>query len=320
MTEWQIIEKYFAMIPVKRDDVVLGIGDDAALLHQHQQQQLVVTTDTLIAGVHFPENTQAFDIGYKALAVNVSDLAAMGATPAWFSLALTLPAADECWLQAFTEGMSSLMQPYQLALIGGDLTRGSMAITISIIGFLPLGKGLLRSQARVGDDIYVTGSIGDAGAALAYLQGSLTIDAALMPAALQKLNRPEPRVQCGQALLDVAHAAIDISDGLLADLQHILQKSQVGATIDIEKLPLSTLLAKQLPRELAMNLALSSGDDYELCFTADPLQQTQIQTIAQTLQLTITKIGKVEAMPGLRWVQQDKAGSFHRENIGYQHF
>lgn len=266
MTEFDIIREFFTKQPCQRTDVALGIGDDAAVITPPLQHQLVVTTDTLIADVHFPLTAEAFDVGFKSLAVNLSDLAAMGATPFGVTLALTLPHADENWLRDFANGFFTLAKQYNVQLIGGDTTRGLHSITVQALGWIPNGMAITRSGAKPGDLIYVTHTLGDAAYALAHKE---------IPETQQALHRPEPCVAIGEALRGVAHAAIDVSDGLLADLNHILTQSKVGARIDVNTIPLSKTL-RTLPLDDALKYALNGGDDYELCFTVAKDQAHQV--------------------------------------------
>ncbi len=318
--EFDLIQLFFNQETKSRKDVVLGIGDDAALLQVPFDQQLVVTTDTLVAARHFHTNTLPEDIGYKALAVNLSDLAAMGAEPAWILLALTLPSADESWLRQFIKGFFSLMQQFQLQLVGGDLTQGPLTITVQALGFVPTGKALCRRGARVGDRIYVTGSLGDAGLALEALQKKENFG--LTPTQIltvtQRLNRPDPRVDVGLALRDIASSAIDVSDGLAADLHHLLSANRVGAILQLEKLPLSESLLS-LPRESAWNLALSSGDDYELCFTVPESRESILQQHLQVLKTPYTCIGSIKKDRGLLLLDE-KGSVFNSDKTGFQHF
>lgn len=318
--EFGLIQRFFNQGTKNRNDVILGIGDDAALLQVPFDQQLVVTTDTLVSARHFPINTLPADIGYKALAVNLSDLASMGAEPAWILLALTLPNVSESWLKQFTEGFFPLMQQFQLQLVGGDLTQGPLTITLQALGFVPPGKALGRIGACVGDRIYVTGSLGDAGLALEILQKkeSFGLTSAQRLTIMQRLNRPDPRVNVGLALRDIASSAIDISDGLAADLGHLLSANRVGAILQLEKLPLSECL-HTLPRERAWNLALSSGDDYELCFTVPESRESILQRHLQILNTPYTCIGSIKKDQGLLLL--DENGSvFYIDKTGFQHF
>lgn len=319
MNEFNLIKKYLAPLTAARPDVICGIGDDAALLNMPAGYELAITTDTLVAGVHFIEEATPYDIGYKSLAVNLSDLAAMGATPAWITLALTLPHAKEDWLASFCNGLSQLARTYQVQLIGGDLTQGPLSITIQAMGFVPQGKALLRSKASPHDLIYVTGAIGDAGLALKAFQEKNPLPKAFEEYFLQRLNRPEPRIEMGQALLSVAHAAIDISDGLAADLGHILEASKVGAIVFVDQLPLSKALKLALPPEKAIALALTSGDDYELCFTLPANKQQALDNQLSALPCRYTCIGEITAVPGLL-LRYQNGNPYHGHIQGYQHF
>ena len=320
LNEFDLIQRFFNSATKHRKDVILGIGDDAAILQVPFDQQLVVSTDTLVSGRHFPENTSPADMGYKALAVNLSDLAAMGAEPAWVLLALTLPNANEIWLRKFTDGFFPLLQNFQLQLVGGDMTQGPLTITFQALGFVPPGKALRRVGAKVGDRIYVTGTLGDAGLALESInkKNCFGLTQSQIFSVMQHLNRPEPRVEIGLALRDIASSAIDVSDGLAADLGHILSTNQVGALLQLEKLPLSDSL-QVLPSEKAWQLALSSGDDYELCFTVPESHERSLQQHLTALNTPYTCIGCIKKEPGL--ILLDKKGSaFNIDKLGYQHF
>ncbi|MDT8310247.1 MAG: thiamine-phosphate kinase, partial [Methylophaga sp.] len=267
--EFSLIKAYFSALTSHREDVVLGIGDDCALLQPPAGQLLATSVDTLVSGVHFFADVDAYRLGHKALAVNLSDLAAMGANPAWFTLALTLPEANSDWLKAFSAGMAYLAKQHDLQLVGGDTTRGPLAITLQVTGFVEADKAFRRDAAKVGDKIYVSGTLGDGGAGLLLKQGKLiteNLSEQDQQFLLERLELPTPRNGLASRLSGEIHAAIDISDGLLADLQHILTASQVGAVIHTDALPLSAALQK-LPAALAQKLALTAGDDYELCFT-----------------------------------------------------
>lgn len=300
--EFEFIDKYLSQNAGKRKNVLLGIGDDCALLNVPAGYELAVSTDSLLPAVHFPKDTSPYDIGYKALAANLSDLAAMGAEPAWASLALTLPKINKLWIENFCAGFFSLLNKYSMQLIGGDTTKGPLSITVQVFGFVPKGKALLRSGAKPQDLIYVTGTLGDAGWALDYLlQGKETkINKNDIDYLLQKLNRPQPKIKEGLALRDIASAAIDISDGLAADLGHILKSSNVGATIDVDNLPLSSALSNNTTKKIAQKLALSAGDDYELCFTIPPKNLVRLEKSAKQLNCRFTKIGVIEKQIGLR--------------------
>ncbi|MDH5445760.1 MAG: thiamine-phosphate kinase [Gammaproteobacteria bacterium] len=317
-SEFDIIKEYFQKQKTVRDDVCLGIGDDAAIITVPQSKQLAIALDTLVAGVHFPTETSAEDVAYKALAVNLSDLAAMGAEPAWFTLGITLPESNTDWLKNFASGLFSLADQYNVQLIGGDTTQGPLTVTIQVAGLLPEGKALKRDGANEGDLIYVTGSLGDAALGLKGLQHPDIYP--VTPQLIDKLNRPQPRLEVGHALLDIASACIDVSDGLLADLGHILDSSGVGASVDRAQLPLSDTLQAQCDKDDSRyHLALTGGDDYELCFCVSPDRQQDIHTISNRTGVLITCIGTIEQQPGLRL--------HHAGNLidtvtqsGYEHF
>ncbi|MBE9561974.1 MAG: thiamine-phosphate kinase [Proteobacteria bacterium] len=307
MSEFDLIYRYFSNQFPQRSDVELGIGDDAAICNVPSNMQLVTSIDTLVAGVHFPLTTKPEDIGYKALAVNLSDVAAMGATPVWMTLALTCPEVDATWLQKFSQGLLELAQIHQVSLIGGDTTRGSLTVTIQIAGLIPLNTAIKRSGAKPGDNIYVTGTLGDAGLGLAIVNQQINSSKSAHKYLLSRLNRPTPRLQEGQSLRGIAHSAIDISDGLIADLGHILDASNVGASLYVNDLPLSTALSESSSYETALNLALSAGDDYELCFTTPNTMNSY------------TCIGKIETDQGLRCLTKE-GNIFIPKTTGYQHF
>ncbi len=314
MDEFNLIKEFFQRTVT--GDVVLGIGDDCAITQVPADKQLAITTDILVAGVHFPADTSPEDIAYKTVAVNLSDLAAMGAEPAWLTLNLTIPEFDKTWLEKFRQGFFNLLDKYRVSLIGGDTTRGPLNVSCQATGFLPKqGNVLRRDQAQVGDAIYVTGQLGAAAYGLHCLQHELTVD----PVCLQKLNRPTPRVEIGIAMRDIAHAAVDISDGLAADLSHILAASSVGATIYSEKLPLNDTLAHCGDANLILQCALAEGDDYELCFTLAPEYHESLLQIARQYNCAVTCIGQIEAQSGLRII--DAANNrIDLSSLGYRHF
>jgi len=322
--EFAIINHYFKkhQMATKRSDVFLGIGDDCALLQPPNNQLLAVSTDSLLAGVHFPADTSPHAIGYKSLAVTLSDMAAMGAEPAWALLSLSMPDLDEAWLSEFSAGFFQLANQYDLQLVGGDTSRGPLSITIQVIGFTPPGLALTRSGAQLGDDIYVSGSLGDAGLALQMLTNetslSLSLSLSDQEQIQQRLDYPTARVALGIALRNIASAAIDISDGLAADLGHILKQSNLGATIHVEQLPLSSAL-QTLEKNTAWQLALSAGDDYELCFTAPPAKATKIKEIAAQTGCSLRKIGSIIAEPVLN-ILDINGMKFILEQQGYMHF
>lgn len=318
MSEFNIINRYFKDLTISRADVLLGIGDDCAIMQVPEGKYLATSTDTLIAGVHFPVNTSASDIAYKALAVNLSDLAAMGAEPAWVSLALTLPEQNNNWLDDFCNSFAQLAKTYNVQLIGGDTTCGDLSITIQIYGLLEAGKFLSRSQAKVDDLIYVSGTLGDAGLGLmSILEHGRAIK--LNARCVQKLNRPIARVELGLALTEISQCAIDISDGLAADLQHVLQASQCGANIKLKDLPLSNDVKNYYADEVDFKQILSSGDDYELCFTVAPSQREKINELASQLDIKLTQIGTIKKGDRLEFIDV-KGKVFKLNTTGYNHF
>ncbi|HSW69008.1 MAG TPA: thiamine-phosphate kinase [Gammaproteobacteria bacterium] len=300
MNEFDVIKHFFTSQKIARKDVALGIGDDAAIITPHEDQQIVITTDTLINGVHFPEKTAAYDIGFKALAVNLSDLAAMGATPAWLTLALTLPSVDETWLKEFSRGFFDLAEKYNAELIGGDLTKGPLTVTIQALGLVPFNQAITRSGAKPGDLIYVTNTLGDAAFALVSTEFS---------GLKEKLNRPTPQIKIGEQLRGIAHAAIDISDGLVADLGHILEKSNAGAEIHVDALPLSDALRQHINK---YEFALNGGDDYELCFTVPENKKNRVPK-------NCTCIGKITDSKKINLLFSDGT-RYDLDKKGYQHF
>jgi thiamine-monophosphate kinase len=316
--EFDLIRRYFTQQAVARSDVLLGVGDDAALLRVGSLADLAVCMDTLVAGVHFPEQTPPAAIGHKALAVNLSDLAAMGAEPAWATLALTLPARDDHWLDEFARGFFALATQYNVQLVGGDTTRGPLSVTVQAHGLLPHGTALRRSGARPGDRVYVTGTLGDAGLALHLRQ--------VAGSALRaRFEFPQPRVGIGVALHGLASAAIDISDGLLADLGHLLETDALGAVIEVDALPrspafLEVIDAPGIGRSpLYYELPLAAGDDYELCFTVPPEHCAALEQSLGRFDCRYTAIGTIEATPGIRCV---RAGGepYQPAATGYVHF
>lgn len=292
--EFDLIDRIRARAAA-RADVRLGIGDDAALLQVPPGQLLASSTDTLNVGVHFPPETGAAEIGWKALAVNLSDLAAMGAEPAWCTLSLSLPLPDAAWLDRFLDGFLALAEAHGIALVGGDTTRGPLSVCVGVQGFVPADVALRRDAARVGDEIWVTGTLGDAAAALVQWRARAPIDASLRA----RLDRPTPRVAAGLALRGLAHACIDVSDGLKADLGHVLHASGVGARLDLQRLPTSPALAAGFARDARLDLQLGGGDDYELCFTAAPAQRAAIARVLAACGTEACVIGDITGRPGL---------------------
>jgi thiamine-monophosphate kinase len=319
-SEFSIIQHYFEQLTASRDDVDLGIGDDCALLKCPAGQSIAVTMDTLIEGIHFFADVDPQTLGHKSLAVSLSDLAAMGAKPAWFTLAITLPDINERWLEAFCKGLSTLANEHNIQLVGGDTTRGPLAITIQAHGLVEDNKALTRGGAKQGDAIFVTGSLGDAGAAL-HLKLKQWDDANLSVAdkdyLYARLDSPCPRNEMGQALIGIASSAIDISDGLLADLGHITEKSGVGARLDLKKLPFSNALSK-INRTMSESLALESGDDYELCFT---VPSNRVAEVEQQFKGQCTQIGMISDDDGIYFLgENDELIHIGSQKVGYDHF
>lgn len=316
--EFALIERYFRGLTPARADVHTGIGDDAAVLDVPPGHELVVSTDTLVAGVHFPVSTPPADIGWKSLAVNLSDLAAMGAEPRWVTLALTLSGADDEFLGPFCRGFADCAAPQGVALVGGDLTRGPLSITVQIMGTVPAGMALLRSGARAGDAIWVTGELGGAALGLVMVQGRH--GGAVDDDCVQRLNRPVPRVQAGLALRGQATACIDISDGLLTDLGHVLRASEVGARVELARLPLAPAVAALAVASQRWPLALGGGDDYELCFTAPAGADESVCAALKASGIGATCIGAVTAGSGAQWIGDDGRAVDFGPATGYQHF
>ena len=318
--EFSLIARYFDRVRTSRLDVETGIGDDCALLNIPEKQTLAISTDTLVAGNHFLPDIDPTNLAWKALAVNLSDLAAMGADPAWLTLALTLPDVDEAWLEAFSDGLFELLNYYDMQLIGGDTTRGPLSMTLGIHGYVPVGRALKRSGAKPGDWIYVTGTPGDSAAGLAILQNRLQVaDATDADYLLKRHLRPTPRILQGQALRDLASAAIDISDGLISDLGHIVNASGCGARVNVDVLPYSTALSQHVEPEQALRWALSGGEDYELCFTVPEINRGALDVALGNLGAAFTCIGQMSAdVEGIHFTRDGKPVTFGWK--GYDHF
>ncbi len=297
LSEFSLIDRYFAQPARSRTRrAALGIGDDCALLAPPAGEMLAISTDMLVVGRHFLPDVDPHALGHKALAVNLSDLAAMGATPLGFTLAFALPQANEAWLAAFSAGLFELAERYDCELIGGDTTAGPLNLCLTVFGSVPPQTALRRDAAVPGDDIWVSGTPGDARAGLGLLRGEWQVDDAHDAAALRRaLERPEPRIALGLALRGIAHAALDISDGLAGDLRHILERSRVGARVDVDALPRSAALARLAP-EVQRQCALAGGDDYELCFTAAPAQRAAVEAAAQQAGIRVTRIGTITSL------------------------
>ncbi len=319
LNEFSIIERYFTR-PSCRGDVVLGVGDDAALLQVPHGMQLALSVDTLIAGRHFPLDTSAEAIGYKALAVNLSDMAAMGAKPAWVTLALSLPESDEPFIERFAKGFFALAGEYDVELVGGDTVRGPLACTVQISGLVPANAALLRSGAQPGDFIYVTGTPGDAAAGLKLKQGAICEDSESAAQLIRRLEYPLPRVAEGLSLRGIASAVIDISDGLLADLNHILESSGCGAELQLNAIPQSASLQQCVAdRNERLHLCLSGGDDYELCFTVPPHKVAELERVAADWSCGVTRIGEIVEGEGITLAGAESIGLSDALS-GFDHF
>src|SRR5450830_1784114 len=328
MGEFELIERYFKRPERHAARIALGIGDDCALLQAAPGTQLAISCDMLVEGRHFLSTTDPFKLGHKALAVNLSDLAACGAKPLAFTLALALPRADEAWLAPFSQGLFELADLHGCELVGGDTTQGPLNICITVFGEVPVVHGrsqaLLRSGAQPGDDLYVSGTLGDARLALEVFRGTQSLPGPAFEAARARMECPAPRVALGQALRGIASAAADISDGLVGDLGHILRRSGVGASIDAER-ALGLLAARSGPEDLGLDddtvlgLVLAGGDDYELVFTAPAAAREAVQAASRSSQTPVTRIGRVEKQPGLRLL--DARGQLmERRDESFDHF
>lgn len=319
MKEFAIIDDFFKSRSYQRKDVILGIGDDCALTQVPEGQSLAITTDTLVSGVHFLPDDPADAIAHKAIAANLSDLAAMGAEPAWLSLSLSLPDADPVWLDAFSNKIKELTDYYSLQLIGGDTVRGALTVTITAQGFVPEGQGLTRSQAKPGDWLYVTGNLGDAALGLDIALGKVSANQNHQVTLLRALHYPTARLLAGTLLRRVANACIDISDGLLADLGHILKASNCGANVYIERLPLSKAMLETVDSEQARRYALNGGDDYELLFSVSEEQKGSLDTVLSNYNVAATCIGQLTGSANKINLQLD--GQVYRhQGKGYEHF
>ncbi|MFD0724027.1 thiamine-phosphate kinase [Lysobacter brunescens] len=315
MPEFDLIARIHARAATRRD-VLLGIGDDAAILRVPPDRDLVVAMDTLNSGVHFPEDTAPADIGWKALAVNLSDLAAMAATPAWCTLSLSLPQPDAAWVDGFLDGFLALATQHEVALVGGDTTRGPLSICVTAHGLVDPRGALRRKGARVGDDVWVTGTLGDAAGALRQWQAGGAFD----PALRARLDRPTPRVAAGRALAGIAGACIDVSDGLLADLGHVCRASRVGAVLDVDALPASDALRCAFDRETVRVLQSAGGDDYELCFTAPKTARLALESALFACDVPATRIGRITAEAVVIQLHDADGAAWSPPRRGYEHF
>ncbi len=314
--EFDLIAKHFTR---PTPGAVLGVGDDCALLAPTPGMQLAVSSDMLLEGRHFSPQDSANGIGHKSLAVNLSDLAAMGATPRWTTLSIALPEANDVWLTAFARGFFRMADMHNIELVGGDTTRGALTISITVMGEVPPGQALRRDGAQAGDDIWVSGELGSAAAALAYRQRRLSMEQIDAAKVLPALYLPTPRVELGIALRSIASSAIDISDGLLGDLGHILERSNVGATLEFSALPTLPVMQNYLHEAVARNCVLAGGDDYELCFTAPPNKQDAVRAAAESVGIVVSRVGRITTEPGLTVIGAD-GQPIPIEHTGHDHF
>jgi thiamine-monophosphate kinase len=320
LKEFSVIDDFFKNKCHQRKDVLIGIGDDCAITQVPEGQSLATTTDTLISGVHFSPETSAHAIAQKAVAVNLSDLAAMGAEPAWLSLSLSLPQADQEWLAEFSRGLQEITDYYSIALVGGDTVQGPLVITITAQGFVPMDQALTRSKAKPGDFVYVTGFLGDAGLGLAVEQKQTTLfNQAHVEYLLHRLHYPSPRMLAGTNLRRIATSCIDLSDGLISDLQHILNASNCGACINVKKLPLSPAMLGSVELDSAINYALSSGDDYELLFTVGEEHKGSLDIALASSNVSVTCIGQCNGISGKLKLHSDNQ-PYVFNGKGYEHF
>ena len=316
MSEFDLIRRYLTRAT---PNATLGVGDDAALLNVSSDMELAVSTDMLVSGTHFLPDTDPFMLGHKTLAVNLSDMAAMGAQPRWIMLAMSLPEADERWLERFSAGFFALADVHHMELIGGDTTRGPLNMCVTVMGEVPQGAALRRDGAQIDDDVWVSGRLGDAALALAHLKGRVLLTASELEHCAVALHQPVPRVSLGLALRGIAHSAIDVSDGLLADLGHILESSGLGAELECDALPLSTVLKSYFKQALVQHCVLAGGDDYELCFTAATGHRIEVDKISAKLDVQLTRIGKIVAGRDCV-VRSSDGGVINIKETGYDHF
>lgn len=316
LTEFELIRRYFSP---PTDHTILAGGDDAALISVTPGMELAISSDLLLADRHFRSQDEPYGLGHKALAVNLSDLAAMGAQPRWVTLALSLPLADPRWLEQFAYGFLDLARRYSVDLIGGDTTGGPLSMCVQIMGEVAPGRALRRAGARAGDDLWVSGGLGDAALGLAYIKGDFELQGPEREHALLRLHRPQPRVELGRALAGVASACIDVSDGLVADVGHIAQASGMHAVIEWDLVPLSSAAIRYRDYPLVQRAALAGGDDYELAFTAPPSARAQLASLAGELGLALTRVGRIEAGADVAVVDRNGAPLVLAER-GFDHF
>ena len=326
MNEFDIIQRFFAnKITLQHDHVVIGSGDDCAVISLPGNFQMCVSTDTFVEGIHFPIAANSELIAARLMAANLSDLAAMGAQPHSFTLAITSPEFTETWLQGFSDELNTWVEEYQIPLVGGNLSKGPLSLTVNIMGMLPCHSAILRSGGHIDDDIYISGHIGDAAGGLALLAQNSIREGATKKSTIEKQRpllgryaKPRPRIELGIALREIASSAIDISDGFAADLKHLCQASDCGALVSLEDLPLSSILIKTFGLEVARGKAVQGGDDYELCFTCPKAYADKVQELSLSLGLKLTKVGSLCSGSDVQIT--DKQGRLYKETEGYQHF
>lgn len=317
VSEFDLIRRHFDRAAHHTD---LAVGDDAALFRARPGMQLAVSTDMLVAGTHFLPDTDPEDLGWKTLAVNLSDLAAMGAEPRWALLAAALPAADEAWIAAFARGLFACAEAFAVDLAGGDTTRGPLTLSLTIIGEVPQGQAITRAGARAGDELWISGQPGRAALGLAALRGEVELNPAARADCIAALQRPQPRVALGLALRGLANAMLDVSDGLLGDLGHLLERSASGAVIDVAALPLAALRRTGAGDEHCRRSLLSGGDDYELLFTAPAAARSRIEDLGRRLALPLHRIGTLTAAAGGLWLREADGTLAAATRTGYDHF
>lgn len=321
MSEFSLIEQYCQGIGVELEHTIVGVGDDAAVVQVPPEMQLVVSVDTMVEGVHFATDVRPEDLAYKLLAVNLSDMAAMGAEPKWVTLALTLPSENAAWLRAFSQSLNSAASHAGVQLIGGDTTKGPLCLSMQIMGLCPIGKVIYRSGSQTGEDVWVSNTVGDAALALQVTKGEISLDKSASDHVLRALHRPMPQVALGMALRGIATAALDISDGLLADLAHIAERSAVSLQVDQSLVPVSSIYKYYLSNGGDYTLALSGGDDYQLGFTADSADRQRINDLAELLCVPLTRIGQVIEQQASPIVLLDGGKSVKLDpDLGFQHF
>ena len=321
MTEFSIIEEFCQGIGPEHANTVLSVGDDAAIVSVPKAMELAISVDTMVAGVHFYEDAKPEFIAHKLLAVNLSDMAAMGANPKWATLTLSIPSADRSWLSAFSDSLKQICTQFGVQIIGGDTTQGPLNLSINIMGLLPKGNALCRHGAVLGDDVYVSHTLGDAALGLLCVQGKLSLEKTHQQALITALELPVPRVDLGQRLLGIANACLDVSDGLMGDLAHICERSKVSIELDINAIPISHAYQAYINQGGNLGLALDGGDDYELAFTANINSRAEIDAISNELGIRLSRIGRVTAPSNVKVAAFDQGAPYELSTTdSFQHF